>query len=71
MKQNDNKIASEISQRFINANVACDDGNVHVKFQTNHKNDAESAFESYGGKSSNDGVQEGEVYVWLGDEQME
>ena len=70
MKQNDEKVASEISQRFINATVACDDGNVHVKFPANHKNDAESAQDAYGNKMTSDGVQEGEVIVWLGDEML-
>lgn len=70
MRQNDEKVAMEIRGRFIHSVVVCDDGNVHVKFPSNHKNDAESCVEDYGNKRVSDGVQEGNVLVWLGEEML-
>ena len=69
-KQNDEKMATEIRGRFVHSVVTCDDGNVHVKFPPNHKNDAESCVEAYGNKVTSDGVQEGRVIVWQGDEMV-
>ncbi len=69
-KANDEKVAKDIRGRFIHSVVFCDDGNVHAKFQLNHKIDAESCVEAYEGKVTSDGVQEGQVIVWLGDEML-
>lgn len=70
MKVNDERIAKEIRERFMHSTVSCDDGNVHVKFPSNHKSDAESCDESYNGRITTDGVQEGQVIVWLGGEML-
>lgn len=68
MKKNDEKVAKEIRDRFVNAIVSCDDGNVHVKFPEGHNNDAESVSEEYFSTVVSDGQQEGNVCVWVGDE---
>lgn len=70
MRQNDEKVAAQIAERFIHARVVCDDGNVHANFPEGHDNDAESCVEAFGHKRVSDGVQEGEVCVWVGKERV-
>jgi hypothetical protein len=67
-KENDEKVAKEIRSRFIHARVSCDDGNVHVKFPEGHKIDAEDVASEYCDVITTDGVQDGQVCVWVGEE---
>lgn len=67
MKSNDKKVAADISKVY-DVTTSCDDGNVHVHCK--NKNTADEVVEHFGELITNDGVQEGQVCVWLGDEMI-
>ena len=64
MKITDQQIANRI-QRAYEVTTACDDGNVHVRCNSN--NTADDVQREFGHMTPSDGVQQGAVVIWVGD----